>query len=96
MKNRIIRNVDSILSFVLMVVIFFVWSGLARIGVAFLKLARNASNIYIWAQCHIRLGKIHDNYECAKENVDCMNRMFRYKWGETFKELLTEMFKVEA
>ena len=94
MKNRIIRNVDSILSFVLMVVMFFVWSGLAWIGVAFLKLARNVSNIC--AQCHIRLGKIHDNYECAKENVDCMNRMFRYEWGETFKELLTKMFKVEA
>ena len=94
MTNRIIRNVDSILLFALKVVMFFVWSGLAWIGVAFLKLARNASNIC--AKCHIRLGKNHDNYECAKENVDCMNRMFRYEWGETFKELLTEMFKVEA
>ena len=94
MKNRIIRNVDSILSFVLMVVMFFVWSGLAWIGVAFLKLARNASNIC--AKCHIRLGKNHDNYECAKENVDCMNRMLRHDWEEGFDGLLTEMFKVEA
>ena len=94
MKNRIIRNVDSILSFVLMVVMFFVWSGLVWIGVAFLKLARNASNIC--AKCHIRLGKIHDNYECAKENVDCMNRMLRHDWEEGFDGLLTKMFKVEA
>ena len=94
MKNRIIRNVDSILSFVLMVVMFFVWSGLAWIGIAFLKLARNASNVC--AKCHIRLGKIHDNYECAKENVDCVNRMLRDEGGEPFKELLTKMFKVEA
>ena len=94
MKNRIIRNVDSILLFVLKVVMFFVWCGLAWIGVAFLKLARNASNIC--AKCHIRLGKIHDNYECAKENVDCLNRMLRDEDGESFGELLTEMFKVEA
>ena len=94
MKNRIIRNVDSILLFVLKVVMFFVWSGLAWIGVAFLKLARNASNIS--AKCHIRLGKIHDNYECAKENVDCMNRMFRHDWEEGFNGLLTKMFKIEA
>ena len=94
MKNRIIRNVDSILSFVLMVVMFFVWSGLAWIGVAFLKLARNASNIC--AKCHIRLGKNHDNYECAKENVDCMNRMIRHDCEEGFNGLLTKMFKVEA
>lgn len=94
MKNRIIRNVDSILSFVLMVVMFFVWSGLAWIGVAFLKLARNASNIC--AKCHICLGKIHDNYECTKENIDCMNRMLRHDWEEGFNELLTKMFKVEA
>ena len=94
MKNRIIRNVDSILSFVLMVVMFFVWSGLAWIGIAFLKLARNASDIC--AKCHIRLGKIHDNYECAKENVDCVNRMLRHDWEEGFNGLLTEMFKVEA
>ena len=94
MKNCIIRNVDSILLFVLMVVMFFVWSGLAWIGVAFLKLARNASNIC--AKCHIRLGKNHDNYECAKENVDCMNRMLRHDWEEGFDGLLTEMFKVEA
>ena len=94
MKNRIIRNVDSILSFVLMVVMFFVWSGLAWIGVAFLKLARNASNIC--AKCHIRLGKIHDNYECAKEDVNCVNRILRHDWEEGFDGLLTEMFKVEA
>ena len=94
MKNRIIRNVDSILSFVLMVVMFFVWSGLAWIGVAFLKLARNASNIC--AKCHIRLGKIHDNYECAKEDVDCVNRILRHDCEERFNRLLTEMFKVEA
>ena len=94
MKNRIIRSVDSILLFVLMVVMFFVWSGLGWIGVAFLKLARNASNIC--AKCHIRLGKIHDNYECAKENVDCLYRMLRDEDGEPFKELLTKMFKVEA
>ena len=94
MKNRIIRNIDAVLSFVLMAVMFFVWIGLAWIGVAFLKLARNASNIC--AKCHIRLGKIHDNYECAKENVDCMNRMIRHDWEEGFNGLLTEMFKVEA
>ena len=94
MKNRIIRNVDSILLFALKVVMFFVWSGLAWIGVAFLKLARNASNIC--AKCHIRLGKIHDNYECAKEDVNCANRMLRDEGGESFGELLTEMFKVEA
>ena len=94
MKNRIVRNVDSILSFVLMVVMFFVWSGLGLIGVAFLKLARNASNIC--AKCHIRLGKNHDNYECAKENVDCMNRILRRDCEEVFNGLLTKMFKVEA
>ena len=32
MKNRIIRNVDSILSFVLKLVMFFVWCGLTWIG----------------------------------------------------------------
>ena len=94
MKNRIIRNVDSILSFVLKVVMFFVWTGLAWIGVAFLKLARNASNIC--AKCHIRLGKIHDNYESAKEDVDCVNRILRHDCEERFNRLLTEMFKVEA
>ena len=94
MKNRIIRNVDSILSFVLKVVMFFVWTGLAWIGVAFLKLARNASNIC--AKCHIRLGKIHDNYECAKEDVNCVNRMIRHDFEEDFNGLLTKMFKVEA
>lgn len=94
MKNRIIRNVDFILSFVLMVVMFFVWSGLGWIGVAFLKLARNASNIC--AKYHIRIGKIHDNYECAKENVDYMNRMLRHDWEEGFNGLLTKMFKIEA
>ena len=94
MKNRIIRNVDSILSFVLMVVMFFVWSGLGWIGVAFLKLARNASNIC--AKCHIRLGKIHDNYESAKEDVNCVNRILRHDCEERFNRLLTEMFKVEA
>ena len=94
MKNRIIRNIDAVLSFVLMVVMFFVWIGLAWIGVAFLKLARNVSNIC--TKCHIRRGKIHDNYECAKENVDCINRMLRHDWEEGFNGLLTEMFKVEA
>ena len=94
MKNRIIRSVDSILSFALMVVMLFVWSGLVRIGIAFLKLARNASNVC--AKCRIRLGKIHDNYECAKENVDRLNRMLCDEGGEPFKELLTKMFKVEA
>ena len=94
MKNRIIRNVDSILSFVLKVVMFFVWTGLAWIGVAFLKLSRNASNIC--AKCHIRLGKIHDNYESAKEDVNCVNRILRHDCEERFNRLLTEMFKVEA
>ena len=94
MKNRIIRSVDSILLFVLMVVMFFVWSGLGWIGVAFLKLARNASNIC--AKCHIRLGKIHDNYECAKEDVNCVNRILRHDCEERFNGLLTNMFKVEA
>ena len=94
MKNRIIRNVDAVLSFILMVIMLFLWILLVYVGIASFVLARIASNIC--AKSLNRISKICDIYEYAKENLDCMNRRIRDEGGETFKELLTKMFKVEA
>ena len=94
MKNRIIRNVDSILLFVLKLVMFFVWMISTYISLAFLKMARNASNVC--TKSHLRMGKDRDRYESAKEDVNCVNRMFQDDYGVKFSEILTEMFKVEA
>ena len=94
MKNRIIRNVDSILLFVLKLVVFFVWMISTYISLAFLKMARNASNVC--AKSHLRMGKDRDRYESAKEDVNCVKRMFQDDYGVKFSKILTEMFKVEA
>ena len=94
MKNRIIRNVDVVLSFILVAIMCFVWVLLVYIAFAVLKLAQIVSNIC--TKCFIHMGKACDSYEYVKETVDSSSRRFRNECVEPFKELLTEMFKVEA
>ena len=94
MKTRIVQNIDWILLFVLKMMVFFVWMISTYISLAFLKMARNASNVC--AKSHLRMGKDRDRYESAKESVVCLNRMFQDDYGVEFSKILTEMFKVEA
>ena len=94
MKNPIIQSVDGILSFILVVIMCSVWVLLVHIAFAVLKLARIVSNICIKGFIHI--GKVYDDYEYVKETVDSLNRRLCNECAEPFKELLTEMFKVEA
>ena len=94
MKNPIIQTIDGILSFILVVIMLCLWVLLIHIGIAILKLARIVS--IICAKSVIHLGKVYDSYEYAKETVDSLNRRLCNECGESFGELLTEMFKVEA